>query len=152
MQAFANNSMVAFGDVNLQESPIGGQYQAGAGGWPTVRYFNTATGVKGAPYVKKTSKSMCDELGDDLYMRQYVTEYGSTSACVVATGDECNEKELDFVTKWKAKSADELDAQVARLRAMASGSMKEELKAWVGQRLNVLVQLKAQADAPKEEL
>lgn len=144
--------MVAFGDVNLQEAPIGGQFQAGAGGWPTVRYFNQDTGAKGAPYVKKTSKSMCDELGDDTYMKAYVTEYGSTSTCLVATGDECNEKELDFVAKWKEKPVNEIDAQVTRLRTMASGAMKEELKAWVGQRLNVLVQLKEQAEAPKDEL
>ena len=35
---------MTFGDVNLAEEPIGGPYQAGAGGWPTVRYFNKATG------------------------------------------------------------------------------------------------------------
>ncbi len=49
-----------------------GKFGAGQGGWPTVRYFNTATGYDGAPYQKKTSKSMCDELGDMTYMRAYV--------------------------------------------------------------------------------
>ena len=148
--------MVSFGDVNLAEArDIGSQYQAGAGGWPTIRYFNGATGKDGAAYPKKTSKAMCEELGDDKYMRAYVTEIGSTSACEVATGKECNEKELGFIEKWKAgKEASEMKGQIQRLRGMAGEQMKPDLKAWVGQRLNILTQL-ANADgsaATKEEL
>lgn len=71
--------MVAFGDVNLSEEPIGGPYSAGMGGWPTIRYFNKETGVEGKPYVKKTDGAMCDELGNDKYMTEYITEAG---ACV----------------------------------------------------------------------
>ena len=37
---------------------------------------------------------------------------------------------------------DELEAQVARLKGMRSNSMKPELRTWLGQRLNVLAQLK----------
>jgi hypothetical protein len=49
---------VAFADVNLSEEQIrdaadGSPLSPGAGGWPTVRYFNKATGVAGAPYVMK---------------------------------------------------------------------------------------------------
>ena len=144
--------MVAFGDVNLAEDRIGGPYQAGAGGWPTVRYFNAATGIEGKAYTKKTDGAMCDELGDDKYMRECVTEAGSTSACDIVSGDECNEKEKEFLAKWSEKSAAELDAQATRLRSMSSGAMKPELRAWVGQRLNVLVQLQSSAASPKEEL
>jgi hypothetical protein len=144
--------MVTFGDVNLQEASIGGPYQAGAGGWPTVRYFNKKTGEGGKPYNKKTSGAMCDELGNDKYMTEYVTEYGSTSLCNLADDSGCTEKELGFRDKWADKSASELDEQVARLRGMSSGSMKPDLRAWLGQRLNVLVQLSAKAAAPKEEL
>jgi hypothetical protein len=38
----------------------------------TVRYFNQATGYDGAAYEKKTTKAMCDELGDVDTMRQAV--------------------------------------------------------------------------------
>jgi hypothetical protein len=41
-------------------------------GWPTVRYFNQATGYDGAPYEKKTQKAVCDELGDLDTMRESV--------------------------------------------------------------------------------
>ena len=57
---------MAFGDVNLSEEPIRGSYNPGAGGWPTIRYFNTKTGYEGAPYTKKTDKAMCEELVSDL--------------------------------------------------------------------------------------
>lgn len=143
---------MAFGDVNLQEAPIGGPYQAGAGGWPTVRYFNSDTGVSGKPYTKKTGGAMCDELGNDKYMNEYILEAGSTSLCDVVALENCNTKEVDFIEKWKAKSADEMAAQVTRLRSMASASMKPDLKEWLGQRLNVLTQLTQLASAPKEEL
>ena len=48
MQAFATNPDVAFGDVNLaedqvRETPVGGDHNPGAGGWPTVKYFNKET-------------------------------------------------------------------------------------------------------------
>jgi len=152
VQAFANNSMVTFGDVNLQQASIGGPYQAGAGGWPTVRYFNKETGDNGAPYKKKTPKAMCDELGDDKYMSEYVTEAGSTSTCTLADESTCTEKELGFAAKWTDKSAAELEAQTSRLRGMSAGSMKPELRAWLGQRLNVLVQLSEKAAAPKDEV
>eukprot|EP01050_Picozoa_sp_SAG11_P058854 SAG11_NODE_37811_length_255_cov_0.660256_1_plen_39_part_10 len=29
---------------------------SGAGGWPTIRYFNKETGYDGKPYPKKTDK------------------------------------------------------------------------------------------------
>ena len=68
MREFSSNSNVVFGDVNLQDAgDIPGKFGAGQGGWPTVRYFNAQTGYDGAPYTKKTDKSMCDELGDMEY-------------------------------------------------------------------------------------
>jgi len=83
-------------------------------------------------------------------MREYVEEAGSTSPCVLATQDSCIEKELEFAEKWKGKPGAEIAAQVERLKGMAAGSMKPELRKWLGQRLNVLSQLGALT--AKEEL
>jgi len=152
VQAFAKNSMVAFGDVNLAEDPVGGPYQAGAGGWPTVRYFNKATGIGGAPYTKKTSDAMCTELGNDKYMEEYVTEAGSTSKCDIASKENCTQKELDYIEKFSAKPPEELTSQMERLAGMASSSMKPELRSWLGQRMNALNQLSRNQLAQKEEL
>ena len=61
---------------------------------------------------------------------------------MLATGTDCIDKEKDFADKWKGKPATDVDAQITRLQSMASGSMKPELRKWLGQRLNVLSQLK----------
>jgi hypothetical protein len=43
----------------VRTGPDGGDLSPGAGGWPTIRYFNKATGYDGTPYAKKTDKAMC---------------------------------------------------------------------------------------------
>jgi len=146
-KAFENNTQVSFGDVNLAEQPIRGTYSPGAGGWPTIRYFNKETGYEGKPYPKKTDKAMCEELGDDEYMQAYVEEMGATSLCSASDGAGCSDKEVEFASKWKQKSAEEVKAQLERLEKMKGGTMAPELKKWLSQRLALLKQL-----APKDEL
>jgi len=143
-----------FGDINLSEEQIRGNYNPGAGGWPTIRYFNKATGYDGAPYPKKTAKAMCEELGDESYMRAYIEEQGWTSLCSVVDNAGCSEKQVEFIGKWKVKELSELDAQLTRLTGMTkeAKSLKPELAAWLGQRVAILTQLKAAAEAPKDEL
>ena len=89
-----------FGDINLSKggpgnSPKGGDHQAGAGGWPTFKYFNKKTGFSGSHYAtddKKTQLPMCDETGpncsghDDCkgqsgLMQSYIEEKAKTSLC-----------------------------------------------------------------------
>jgi len=80
VKKYAGNEKVVFGDVNLRDAqirkgPNGGDLGAGKGGWPTVRYFNKATGYDGAAYEKKTGDAMCTELGPGKpYLSQYVEE------------------------------------------------------------------------------
>jgi len=145
---------VAFGDVNLQTDQVRGKYAGspGGGGWPTIRVYNKATGYDGAFAGDWKDKNglqgaMCDVFGKDETMQKYVEELGSTSLCKVSDGAGCSEKEAEFIAKWK--TAEGADAQLARLQGMAGGSMKPELKKWLGQRINILKQLTA---APKEEL
>ena len=99
MQAFANNPDVAFGDVNLAEdqvrsTPAGGDHNPGAGGWPTVKYFNKETGYAGRPYKQKTGDAMCDELGNDMYMQAHIEEAGKTQLCRLSDGAGCSDKEV----------------------------------------------------------
>ena len=56
MQTYGKHPSVSFGDVNLSEEQIRGNHNPGAGGWPTIRYFNKGTGYDGAPYAKKTDQ------------------------------------------------------------------------------------------------
>ncbi len=141
---------MAFGDVNLSEEPIRGSYNPGAGGWPTIRYFNTKTGYEGAPYTKKTDGQMCEELGKEEYMQAYVEEAGSTSLCKASDGAGCGEKELGFIAKYKDADLATTKAQLERLQGMTGSAMKPDLQKWLGQRIAILKQLAAAG--AKEEL
>lgn len=122
----------------MSEAPIrGAPYNPGAGGWPTIRYFNQDTGKDGAPYEKKTSKPMCEELGDIDTMMAYIEEAGSTSLCSL-DGTGCNEKSLKYLEKFKAKTKAEQQAQLERLQGMEGDSMQQELKDWIKTRIRLL--------------
>lgn len=130
-----------FGDVNLQDAGInGGEYGAGAGGWPTVRYFNAQTGYKGAPYKQKTSKSMCDELGDMEYMRAYIDEQGK-KPCNVNDLADCSDKDKTFIDNWKVRSGADISAEITRLEKLATGKAKPDIQAWIKQRIFLLKEL-----------
>lgn len=60
--------------MNLSKDRVGAAHSPGAGGWPTIKYFNKETGYGGAPYVKKTNKPVCDELGSEEGMTAYILE------------------------------------------------------------------------------
>jgi len=147
VKAFAGNKDVSFGDVNLSEERISGPpHNPGSGGWPTIRYFNKQTGEEGGTYVKKTSKAMCDELGDEEMMTAYIEEYGKTSLCSVETGDGCDEKEKAYIEKVKVMSEDVVKAQLTRLESMAGSSMKPDLKRWLIKRTKILSQFASAKD------
>lgn len=148
VERFANYSdKVAFGDINLSENRISGApHNPGAGGWPTIRYFNKDTGYDGKSYAKKTDKSMCDELGDSEYMEAYVTESAGIVGCDVATGEGCSQKEGAFVATWSAKDVVAVSTELARLEKLAAdgaAKMKPEAKKWQKSRINLLKSLAA---------
>lgn len=146
MQRFAANPDVRFGDIVLSGGgPRGGEgANPGAGGWPTIRYYNKETGILGESYKQKTSSAMCDELGPKLNMLQeYIEEAGQTSECsIVAPYNGCGDKQKKFIEKMGEKSADVVDAQIERLTKMKGSPMKADLKQWLGQRLAILKQFK----------
>jgi len=144
---FKDNDDVVFGDVNLGDGgPRGGEgANPGAGGWPTIRYYNKGTGVLGKSYDKKTDMSMCDELGPkgETYMQAYVEEAGSTSLCSVKGPDYkgCGDKQKTFIAKMAEKSPEDVQKQIERLTKMKGSKMTADNAAWLGQRLAILGQL-----------
>jgi len=84
---------------------------------------------------------MCEELGDEEMMTAYIEEYGKTSMCSVETGSGCDEKEMGYIEKAKAMSAEEQSSQLKRLENMAGGTMKPDLKRWLIKRKKILSQL-----------
>lgn len=115
----------------------------GAGGWPTIRYYNQETGIDGASYVKKTEENMCDELGPKLgLLNDYIEEASGTSLCSVQepyTG--CSEKQTKYIKKMLGKGSAEVEKQHERLSGMKGKKMKSSLKKWLGQRVTILGQL-----------
>lgn len=154
MEMFDSNQDVAFGDVNLAETSIRGSHNPGAGGWPTIRYFNKETGYDGGSYVKKTDDAMCTELGKEDNMQAYIEEYGKTSMCDPVTAEGCDTREKAFVSKFIVASETEVDAQLERLKGMGDKKMTSSLKKWVNKRVTLLHQVKrAQArQSQKTEL
>jgi hypothetical protein len=146
VRAFAGNKDVVFGDVNLSEQQIRGNHNPGAGGWPTIKYFNKETGPEGAPYKKKTSQSMCDELGpSNNYMEEYVEEAGNTSLFSLADDcAACDDKSKAYLAKQKSSNGEDWKKQLDRLVGLEGKEMKEDLKAWVKQRKKILKALLAQ--------
>jgi len=145
--------------VALSENQVrtihGEDQGAGSGGWPTIRYFNKETGYGGKPYPKKTSSSMCDELGpNEEYMQQYIEEMGNTILCNAFKPEKgCTEKQKGFIEKWATKAPAELSKQLERLTAMVdkdSKSMKPDMLSWAKQRLGIFKQLLAPSAAKQE--
>jgi len=150
IREFAGKEKVSFGDVNLSEESIRGPpHNPGSGGWPTIRYFNKATGPEGGSYTQKNDGPICEELKDPDNMRAYVEEYGVS--CSVADNDGCDDREVTYISKMKALSADDKTKALVRLYPMSILKLKSDLLAWVKKRIDILEQLVA-ADGIETEL
>lgn len=87
--AAAGNTDVIFADVNLRDTPSspelrGSPYNAGVGGWPSLRHFNAATGPDGMAYAKETTLPMCQETKDVDRLTAYVERVANTKLVVAA--------------------------------------------------------------------
>jgi hypothetical protein len=138
----------------LQKSAVreafGTPQNPGAGGWPTIRYYNKATGYGGAAYEKLTKDAMCEELKDVQNMKNYVNFAGATTTCDVVTAENCSEKETKYIEKLKTKEdfPTGLKTELDRLAAMDSSSLQGEKKQWMGHRQGLLKALIATLDKP----
>jgi len=143
---YAANKDVSFGDVNLSENEVGRgpPHNPGSGGWPTIRYFNTETGLAGGSYVQKNKgQAICDELGKEENMAAYVEEYGKTALCDALSPEfaGCSDREINYIKKIKASGLQEQISQLNRLNSLAGESMKPDLSIWVNARKKILQQL-----------
>ena len=103
------------GEEGIRVGPNGGQMQPGAGGWPTIRYFNKQTGYDGAPYDKQLPGAMCDVLGNVDNMRSYVEAAREGSSDEVKTVAAKHASETPEETKARKKA--ELKERRAAKRA-----------------------------------
>lgn len=166
MQKFGENPDVMFGDINLSQggpgqSPKGGNHQAGAGGWPSVKYFNKETGVAGSHYAtdsKKTQMPMCDELGPNCaghpdckgsmgLLQSYIEEKGKTSLCsskppFKGCSKEDKEKMKEVLKKYSKKKVPSMEAKLDKLYGAEKSKnyhrFPEEDKIWIRQQIEII--------------
>lgn len=128
---YEGSSSVLIGDVDctVEQDLCSSK---GVQGYPTIKYYTSETGKEGKDYNSgRDFDSLKKFVSDELEVK-----------CLVATPTEgCTQKEQDFITKNKGKSADDVKKALTRLEGMKSGSMKPELKQWLVQRINILKQL-----------
>jgi hypothetical protein len=151
VRAFQGNNDVVFGDINLAEAGAdvrGPPHNPGSGGWPTIRYFTGETGVDGGSYVKKTTKSICDELGTFEAMVDYIEEYGKTVLCGLDKTN-CNQHEIDYLERMSPKTLEEIEQEYQRISGMDVERLQEALQEWNLRRRRILSKMLA---AVKTEL
>lgn len=117
---YSGNAKVVFADVALSKNQVqsihGTPQNPGAGGWPTVRYFNSKTGYGGKAYEKKTSEAMCDELGpDQKYMQQFVEQFATR--CSLESKGDCAKKDLKILEESEKMSKAERMAKIKAVEA-----------------------------------
>jgi hypothetical protein len=95
---------------------------------------------------------MCDELGDEQFMEDYVTSAGKTSLCDIDTRAGCSDKESAFVDKWSDKDSTAVEKELARLQGIKAGKMKPDAMKWTSQRAAVLTQLAKKTGSDNTEL
>merc|ERR1711971_590191 len=128
---YSDSTSVLIGDADCTSSGKDLCEQHEVRGYPTIKYFSAETGPKGKDYSGGRSY-------DDL--KKFV-EDNLEVKCLVGDVAGCSDKEKEFLDKWKAKTPEEVSAQLERLKGMSGGSMKPDLKKWLHQRMNILKQL-----------
>jgi len=127
---YASSSSVVVADVDCTvHQDLCSDYDVK--GYPTIKYFTAESGEKGEDYNGgRTFDDLKKFVEDTLEVK-----------CLLADTSGCSEKEVDFMTKWKAKDKADVVAQSERLAKMLGGSMAPDLKKWVVQRASILKQL-----------
>ena len=149
MEHYKNDAGVVFGDVNLREGRVtqsrdGTPQNPGAGGWPTLRYYNADTGPGGAPVERITNQKICDEFKIPQRMIDSVTT--SRKVCDAVTKKGCDDAESAYLDAWRGDAAAR-DAEAARLDDLMSDATQKKMKA----QRKLLAKL-AKVAAAKDEL
>jgi hypothetical protein len=131
----------------------GAPYDPGAGGWPTIRYFNANTGPTGAFYEKTTPLPVSDELADYDRMMDYVEVEGTTVLCAV-DGTGCDDRARHYLEKIQTMTRADQETQLQKLSKIMlddHGTIKEPWKNWVRLRKRIILTV-LRAEDEEDEL
>jgi hypothetical protein len=73
-------------------------------------------------------------------MIDYVENYGNTVLCGL-DGKNCNERETEYLEKFKVKSALDKQQALDRLDIMVGKPMNDDLRLWAYRRMRILKRL-----------
>jgi protein disulfide-isomerase A6 len=124
---YAASSSVLIGDVDCTASGEELCSTFGVQGYPTIKYF-----------VDGNKEGEAYNGGRDFDSLKSFVQEKLEVKCDVKNPDECTEKEQKYIEKMKAKTKEDIEKQIVRLEGMAFDPMKDELKAWLHQRLHIL--------------
>mmetsp|Transcript_31996 Transcript_31996/g.38724 ORF Transcript_31996/g.38724 Transcript_31996/m.38724 type:complete len:158 (-) Transcript_31996:388-861(-) len=156
-----------FADVNLNDRGAPkGDFALGpdAGGWPTILYFNQATGATGGKYISPTPEKRmapCDELGPaggmlESYIKGAAGLDGGSltpSWCDLDDTSACSESELEFIQKYSGKSEADIQRQYNRLTdQLNKKGLKKELKDSATQKIALLKRIMGKQGIEHHEL
>lgn len=113
----------------MREASISGPpHNPGAGGWPTLRYFNKETGIDGKTYEQKTGMRVCDEMKELNYMYDFIEEQGNTFLCSAVDGKGCNPEEMAFIEMLKDDTLESYKEQLEELESDDGRTSYQEKK------------------------
>ena len=128
---YKDSSSVIIGDADCTASGKELCNDIGVKGYPTIKYWTQEDGKEAHDY----------NGGRDFDGLKKFVEETLSKGCEVDNADSCDEREVKYIEKMKAKGDEAIAAQLKRLNGMKGKSMKPALKKWMAQRLNILKQL-----------
>eukprot|EP00552_Chaetoceros_brevis_P004032 CAMPEP_0197743870 /NCGR_PEP_ID=MMETSP1435-20131217/36576_1 /TAXON_ID=426625 /ORGANISM="Chaetoceros brevis, Strain CCMP164" /LENGTH=141 /DNA_ID=CAMNT_0043334995 /DNA_START=1 /DNA_END=426 /DNA_ORIENTATION=- len=119
-----NNDSILIADVNCGDQK---EFCDGKNvrGYPTIYYY-----LNGEEHPYEGSRDF-DDLSEFVKLTL-------GRPCSFEKPEDCSERGMKYVEKWKVKSADDRKKEVKRLEKMVEQSMKSDLKKWVKERIAIL--------------
>lgn len=127
---YDEHDVVLIGDVDCTQHR-GLCASQGVKGFPTLKYYNAQTGPDGEVYEGER------ELPDLMKFVQ-----AKLHVCNPISLVGCNGKKKEYITKMKALTREERKAEQARLQKMVTGSIAEDKKKWMSERIIMLRDMK----------
>jgi len=123
---YKDSSSVVIGDADCTvETELCSDH--GVKGYPTIKY-----------YVDGEEKDY--QGGRDFASLKKFVDTELAKPCDINDTENCDERQIKYINKMKAKGPADIAKQLARLQGMKGKSMKPELKQWLLKRLAILKQ------------
>jgi hypothetical protein len=122
--------------------------------WPLMRYFNAATGMDGAPYVRKlTDVKLCYDFGNNyIYMLDFIDEAAQTSLCA-ADETNCDDLSIGYLRDHRriaSKGGGGSELYAAELETLQQEYDSGSRDPWIWQRQQIIKALLSEESTAEE--